>query len=203
MDISTVAAQASAADAGELFVYALDQPLTLPRGEAAMVPIVSRDVAGDALTIVNNFGNKGEQVAQNGFRLKNDSDLRLSGGPITVYSGGIYGGDARLEGLSPRASKLIAYGIDLDLVVKREADETSTLFADNFHSDWSFLAQPPAGTLLFGNVIPPVGGDTLFANQYDAWDALAPSMKALLEGSSAVASPAAMAAACSWLYSST
>lgn len=123
MDISTIAAQASAADAGELFVYALDQPLTLPRGEAAMVPIVSRTVAGDELSIVNNFGRMGEQVAQNGFRLRNDSDLRLSGGPITVYQGGIYGGDARLDGLSPRDSKLIAYGIDLDLVVKREGNQ--------------------------------------------------------------------------------
>jgi taurine dioxygenase len=64
--------------------------------------------------------------------------------------------------------------------VKREADETTTIFADNWHSDWSFLASPPAATLLFGNVIPPVGGDTLFANQYHAWDALSPSMKALL-----------------------
>ena len=126
MDISTIAAQASAADAGELFVYALDQPLTLPRGEAAMVPIVSRNVAGDKLSIVNNQGRTGEQVAQNGFRLKNDSDLRLSGGPITVYSEGIYGGDARLDGLSPRDSKLIAYGIDLDLVVKREGDDNRT-----------------------------------------------------------------------------
>lgn len=125
-NISAIAAQASAADAGELFVYALDQKLTLPHGKAAMVPIISRDVAGDMLSIVNNFGNTGNQVAQNGFRLKNDSDLRLSGGPITVYSGGIYGGDARLDGLSPRDSKLIAYGIDLDLVVKREDDENNS-----------------------------------------------------------------------------
>ncbi len=65
--------------------------------------------------------------------------------------------------------------------VKREADETSTIFADNFHSDWSFLASPPAATLLYGDVIPPVGGDTLFANQYAAWDALSPAMKALLQ----------------------
>lgn len=70
--------------------------------------------------------------------------------------------------------------------VKREADETSTLFADNFHSDWSFLASPPAATLLYGDVIPPVGGDTLFANQYDAWDALPAAMKALLEGKQGV-----------------
>ena len=64
--------------------------------------------------------------------------------------------------------------------VKREADETAALFADNWHSDWSFLKQPPAGTVLFGNVIPPVGGDTLFANQYAAWDALSSEMKSFL-----------------------
>lgn len=65
--------------------------------------------------------------------------------------------------------------------VKREADETSTIFADNWHSDWSFLPQPPAATLLYGDVIPPLGGDTLFANQYDAWDALPAAMKARLQ----------------------
>lgn len=70
--------------------------------------------------------------------------------------------------------------------VKREADETSTLFADNFHSDWSFLASPPAATLLYGDIIPPVGGDTLFANQYDAWDALPAAMKSLLDGKQGV-----------------
>jgi taurine dioxygenase len=66
--------------------------------------------------------------------------------------------------------------------VKREADETSTLFADNWHSDWSFLAGPPAATLLHGDVIPPLGGDTLFANQYAAWDALPAALKTALEG---------------------
>ena len=65
--------------------------------------------------------------------------------------------------------------------VKREADETSSIFADNWHSDWSFLPSPPAATLLYGDVIPPVGGDTLFANQYDAWDALPATMQALLQ----------------------
>ena len=65
--------------------------------------------------------------------------------------------------------------------VKREADETSSLFADNWHSDWSFLASPPAATLLHGDVIPPVGGDTLFANQYAAWDALPAALKASVE----------------------
>jgi taurine dioxygenase len=66
--------------------------------------------------------------------------------------------------------------------IRREADETSTLFAEAWHSDWSFLPQPPSATVLYGNVIPPVGGDTLFANQYAAWDALPEARKALLRG---------------------
>ena len=65
--------------------------------------------------------------------------------------------------------------------VKREADETSSIFADSWHSDWSFLASPPTATLLYGDVIPPIGGDTLFASQYAAWEALAPAMKLRLQ----------------------
>jgi len=66
--------------------------------------------------------------------------------------------------------------------VKREADELAPLFAEAWHSDWSFLASPPAGTLLYGIEIPPVGGDTLFANQYAAYDALPDAMKERLHG---------------------
>ena len=65
--------------------------------------------------------------------------------------------------------------------VKRDADEKTPLFAESWHSDWSFLPKPPAATVLYGNVIPPVGGDTLFSNQYAAWDALPASMKTLLQ----------------------
>lgn len=56
--------------------------------------------------------------------------------------------------------------------VRREPDEKARLFADNWHSDWSFLPTPPSATLLYGIEIPPVGGDTLFANLYASCDAL-------------------------------
>jgi taurine dioxygenase len=65
--------------------------------------------------------------------------------------------------------------------VLREADEQTPLFAETWHSDWSFLPSPPAATVLYGDVIPPVGGDTLFATQYAAWEALPASMKSLLK----------------------
>jgi taurine dioxygenase len=66
--------------------------------------------------------------------------------------------------------------------VKREADEQTPLFAEGWHSDWSFLITPPSGTLLYGRIIPPIGGDTLYANQYAAYDALDATMKEKLDG---------------------
>jgi len=62
--------------------------------------------------------------------------------------------------------------------VRREANEITPVFAEAWHSDWSFLESSPAGTLLYGKVIPTVGGDTLFADQYAAYDALSETLKA-------------------------
>ena len=62
--------------------------------------------------------------------------------------------------------------------ILREADEQSPLFAENWHSDWSFLKQPPAGTCLLAVDIPTVGGDTLFADQIAAFAALPPAQQA-------------------------
>jgi taurine dioxygenase len=66
--------------------------------------------------------------------------------------------------------------------IRREANETAPLFAEGWHSDWSFLASPPAATLLYGRVIPPVGGDTLYADQHAAYDALDDDLKARIDG---------------------
>ena len=70
--------------------------------------------------------------------------------------------------------------------ILREADEETPLFAENWHSDWSFLARPPAGTCLLAVEIPPAGGDTLFANQIAAFDALTSEQKGFLRGLTAI-----------------
>jgi taurine dioxygenase len=70
--------------------------------------------------------------------------------------------------------------------ILREADETSPLFAENWHSDWSFLPEPPAGTCLAAIDIPPVGGDTLFADQIAAFAALPEERKQYLRGLTAI-----------------
>ena len=56
--------------------------------------------------------------------------------------------------------------------IQRNADEKTPIFAEIFHSDWSFLEIPPAGTVLYGITIPPTGGNTLFADQVAAYRAL-------------------------------
>ncbi len=56
--------------------------------------------------------------------------------------------------------------------IQRKADETTPIFAEVFHSDWSFMAIPPAGTILYGITIPPHGGNTLFADQVAAYEKL-------------------------------
>ena len=77
-------------------------------------------------------------------------------------------------------------GRDHIIAVERRADETSPLFAENWHSDWSFQARPPAGTCLYGISIPPLGGDTLFTNQHLALDAMSDALRAKIEGRTAI-----------------
>lgn len=72
------------------------------------------------------------------------------------------------------------------IAVARAADETSPIFAETFHSDWSFQARPPAGTCLYGIEIPPVGGDTLFANQHLALDQMPDALRRRIEGRQAI-----------------
>lgn len=66
------------------------------------------------------------------------------------------------------------------LEVRREPDETLTPFGGAWHSDWSFQPQPPAATILRSEVIPPVGGDTLYCDATRAYEALDPATKARL-----------------------
>ncbi|HZE61608.1 MAG TPA: TauD/TfdA family dioxygenase [Burkholderiales bacterium] len=64
-------------------------------------------------------------------------------------------------------------------VVKAEDEKTN--FGGNWHSDTTYLQQPPLATLLYALETPDHGGDTLFASTRAAYDALSPGMRALVE----------------------
>ena len=69
------------------------------------------------------------------------------------------------------------------IAVLKEADERKiSTFGNAWHSDFSFLEQPPMGSLLYGREIPAYGGDTIWSNMYDAYEALSDGMKKMLLG---------------------
>jgi taurine dioxygenase len=69
------------------------------------------------------------------------------------------------------------------------ADETHN-FGGIWHSDTTYLAQPPMGAILVARGLPPEGGDTLFANMVMAYETLSGAMKELLDDLVAVNSSA-------------
>jgi len=72
------------------------------------------------------------------------------------------------------------------LEVRREPDEKVSVFGSAWHSDWSFQETPPAATILHAKEVPPVGGDTLYADTAAAFAALGGGERAKLERLSAV-----------------
>ena len=117
---------AQGGDVGELFRYQIATPVKLQRSQSAMLPIVNESVAGEKLSIYNEGTHPKHPL--NGLRLKNTTALHLMQGPITVFDGGTYAGDAQIQDLQPDTERLLSYAMDLDTEVAPTAkDEPSKL----------------------------------------------------------------------------
>lgn len=73
-------------------------------------------------------------------------------------------------------------------VLKREEERSN--FGGIWHSDTTYLHEPPMGSILLARELPPYGGDTLFANQYMAFEALSEGLKQTLAGMRGVSTSA-------------
>jgi taurine dioxygenase len=88
-------------------------------------------------------------------------------------------GEISIPAFSPR------YGTDPELFVLDQRNPKGE-GADNWHSDNTFMPEPPMGSILRAVQLPAVGGDTCFANMYAAYEALSPALREMLEGLSAL-----------------
>lgn len=118
----SVRAMAAGKTVGELFSYTIKTPVSIPRRQSAMLPIVSQDVTARKVSIYNESTLKDHPL--NGVWLTNDTGMSLLAGPITVFDEGTYAGDARIGNLSPNDKRLLSYAIDLK--VKVDPSESST-----------------------------------------------------------------------------
>ncbi len=146
-----------------------------PSGQACGARVTGVDLAGDldaeSVAAIRAVWLEQQVLAFPGQRMDDDALERF-----TLAMGG-FGEDPFFDPIEGRQN--IA-------AIQREADETAPLFAENWHSDWTFLPHPPAGTCLLSVEIPSHGGDTLFANQIAAFAALPASRQDELRALTAI-----------------
>ncbi|HWC95725.1 MAG TPA: DUF4139 domain-containing protein [Candidatus Sulfopaludibacter sp.] len=107
---SSIAADAMAQELGELFEYRIAQPVTIRRNESAMLPFLQQPIEARKLLIYSDHSSTHPTDAA---ELINNSGKTLDGGPITIYDGGVYGGEALMETLKTGDRRLISYAVDL------------------------------------------------------------------------------------------
>ncbi|NJN98051.1 MAG: hypothetical protein HC875_30210 [Anaerolineales bacterium] len=110
---------------GELFQYNVSVPVTVGRGQSAMVPIVSSNLSCQKDLIYNGSKMPTHPVAT--VRFKNGTSLTLERGPVTVLENGEYVGEAVLPFTADGAEAVISYAVELGLHVKEEIKTESEL----------------------------------------------------------------------------
>lgn len=111
-----VTSAATATQMGHFFHYNIDKPVTLPRQKSAMLPIVNQSVEGTKVSIYNPSVHA--KFPLHGLKFKNTTGHHLMQGPITVFDGASYAGDARVLDLQPNEERLLSYAIDLGTEVE-------------------------------------------------------------------------------------
>ena len=104
---------------GELFQYLVGTPVTIGRGQSAMVPILSADVAYRKELLYNGSKMPTHPVAT--LRLQNETGLTLERGPVTVLDSGEYVGEGLVPLTNPGGEVVVSYAVELGAKVREES----------------------------------------------------------------------------------
>ena len=105
---------------GDLFEYSISHPVTVKRNQSALVPIVAKELSAKRIVFYNQ-----SQRSENPFAavdLTNSTGLTLEGGPLVVFEGDTYAGEAMLDTLKPDETRIVAFAVDLGVSVETEHD---------------------------------------------------------------------------------
>ena len=105
----------SAAATGDQFEFTMKNPISLDRRMSAMLPLAESNVDAKKLLIFSGSNTGRNQNPRVGAELTNTSGMKLPAGPITVYDGGSYAGDALIEFWNEGEKRLISFGEDLSV----------------------------------------------------------------------------------------
>jgi hypothetical protein len=112
-----MAVAARGADLGDQFEFTLKNPVTLARRQSAMLPLTEGTLEGKRAVIFSGARALGGAPVHPaiGVELTNTTGMKLPAGPITVYDGGAYAGDALIEFFPSGEKRFISYGEDLSV----------------------------------------------------------------------------------------
>lgn len=116
---------ATTATAGEVFSFVVQRPVSIERQRSAMIPLLSTNITGRRVSIFNSGDNS--QFPMRGVELTNDSALALLPGPISVFDGAAYAGDAQIGQIPKGDKRILAYALDLDVAVLTKPRSESTI----------------------------------------------------------------------------
>ncbi len=122
---SGTAGQAEGQSVGEAFQYSLKNPISIARQKSAMLPILTSPIEARRVSIFN--ANDLSEHPMRGLELKNTTGLQLIPGPIAVYDGEAYAGDAEVGYMTLNDTRLIAYAVDLAVSSAVQDEDTSTV----------------------------------------------------------------------------
>jgi hypothetical protein len=124
----------SGADMADQFSFTLDSPVNLDRRTSAMFPLADGEIVTRKFLIFAGSRMTAQTVHPSvGAELVNTTGLRLPAGPVTVYDGGSYAGDALLEFLNRDEKRLISWGEDLSVTGTASFSSTRIVTAVNLN----------------------------------------------------------------------
>jgi len=127
---------ASGRAAGDQFEFTLKNPVTLDRRQSAMLPLVEGAIKAEKVLVFSGSRASGGATINPAIsaELVNTSGMKLPAGPITVYDGGTYAGDALIEFFPENEKRLISYGEDLSVSGNVASSGTRYITAVNISS---------------------------------------------------------------------